>query len=194
MKLNFAGLALLSTLILVAFAAWAQIETTKLRKQAEIRITTFNHQLNATLAANIELGGLKRGVSGCDSIAKNMAVQSTTGGWRLSRTSLKVRNPKNAPTPWEEYQLTAFAKSYANGKPLSALKVEKLTSLDAETVKYKYMKGIVAEPVCLNCHGESLLPEVVGHLNRDYPNDKAIGYKLGDLMGAFALEKTVKIK
>ena len=184
----------LLTLSLLGPSAYASIETSKLKSQAEIKITTFNHQLRTTLQANIELGGLKRGLAGCNSVAKNMAVQNTTGGWTLARTSLKVRNPKNTPSPWEKSQLETFAASFDNGKDIQDLKVERLTSLGPNRVLYKYMKGIRAEAVCLNCHGSNLSDDVKGHLKKQFPNDLAVGYKIGDLMGAFTLEKVVTVK
>jgi len=187
-------LGMLLLLIVIGFPALAKIETSKLRQQAEIKITTYKHQLNATLKANIELGGLKRGISGCDSVAKNMAIQSTTEGWELRRTSLKIRNPKNAPTPWEEIQLKAFRRGIEDGKAINQLRVEKLTSIRPNLVSYKYMKAITAEAVCLNCHGTQLSDDVKQHLSKQFPNDLATGYEVGDLMGAFTLEKVANIE
>jgi len=182
---------LLITLCFMSLTANANIETSRLKSQAEIKIATYNHQLKTTLKANIELGGLKRGLAGCNSVAKNMAVQSTTGGWNLARTSLKIRNPENAPTPWEKSQLETFATSFENGKPIEQLKVERLSSIGTNKIRYKYMKGIKAEAVCMNCHGSNLSSDVKSHLNQQFPNDLAVGYKVGDLMGAFVLEKTI---
>ena len=43
------------------------------------------------------------------------------------------------------------------------------------------------QPMCLNCHGEKavLAPGVQDALNKIYPDDKAVGYKEGDLRGAW---------
>ena len=184
------GLALLP----LVFSVDARIETSKLKQQAEIKITTYNHQLRATLKDHIALGGLKRNLDACNAVGKNMAVQSSTGGWSLTRTSLKVRNPNNTPDNWEKSQLETFATSFENGKAIRDLKVERLTSIGANRVLYKYMKGIQAEAVCLNCHGTDLTDDVKNHLTKQFPNDLAVGYKVGDLMGAFTLEKIVNTK
>ena len=43
--------------------------------------------------------------------------------------------------------------------------------------------------VCLKCHGENIDPAVKAKLGELYPNDKATGYKLGDLRGAFTVRQ-----
>jgi hypothetical protein len=47
----------------------------------------------------------------------------------------------------------------------------------------------LTNPRCLNCHGkpENLAPEVKEMLAHLYPEDKAVGYELGDLRGAFSV-------
>lgn len=180
---------------LVAISAFAaQVETSKLKQLADIKITAYNHQLRTTLQSTIDLGTLKRSVKGCESIAQNMLIQNGTGGWDLERTSLNFRNPDNKPDSWEANQLKQFQKAFENGKPISQMSVERLTSVGPKKVVYKYMKAIEAEPVCLNCHGSNMLDTVNENLAIHYPNDKAVGYKAGDLMGAFVLKKIVRSK
>jgi hypothetical protein len=53
------------------------------------------------------------------------------------------------------------------------------------------MKAIPTAAQCLNCHGESISPEVDAKLKALYPNDQARGFKEGDLRGAFTLAKPV---
>lgn len=45
------------------------------------------------------------------------------------------------------------------------------------------------KPPCLNCHGkkEKLSPAVLKVLKVKYPEDKAFGYRNGDLRGAFSV-------
>jgi len=182
------------TLLGCCFLAYAaKIETSKLKQQAEIKIAAYNHQLKTTLQAHIELGGLKRGVNGCDAVARNMNIQGSNLGWTLERTSLNIRNPENAPTPWEQSQLQIFANEFAAGKNISQLKVERMSSFGPNKVLYRYMRAIEAEAICMNCHGNNLTDDVKGHLAKDYPNDQSIGFEVGDLMGAFTLEKVVEV-
>lgn len=189
------GIILTTCSILIAFAAIAaKVETSTLRQLANIKITTFNHQLRTTLQSNIELGTLKKHLNGCGHIEQNLMIQNSTGGWQIARTSLKVRNPSNAPDSWEYAQLTAFQSAYQKGKTIDKLSVERLSTVGPNKVVYKYMKGIEAEAICLNCHGVNLSKEVKQNLAIHYPDDQATGYQVGDLMGAFVLQKVVNAK
>ena len=40
---------------------------------------------------------------------------------------------------------------------------------------------------CLRCHGpaEGIAPEIRAAIEKNYPHDKATGYKRGDIRGAF---------
>ena len=51
----------------------------------------------------------------------------------------------------------------------------------------RYMKAIPTGPVCLTCHGEEIAPEVEESLRTAYPHDRALGYGLGDIRGAFSI-------
>ena len=54
---------------------------------------------------------------------------------------------------------------------------------------FRYMKAISTAALCLNCHGETLSPEVAVKIKELYPNDQAHGFKDGDLRGAFTVAK-----
>jgi hypothetical protein len=47
------------------------------------------------------------------------------------------------------------------------------------------MKAIPTKIVCLKCHGSEIDPKIVAKLDELYPEDKAVGYKQGDIRGAF---------
>ena len=50
------------------------------------------------------------------------------------------------------------------------------------------MKAIgTAEKPCLTCHGSNIKPELAAKINSLYPEDKATGYKAGELRGAFTI-------
>ena len=46
--------------------------------------------------------------------------------------------------------------------------------------------------ICLACHGAKIPAAVEEALKADYPNDKARGYKAGDIRGAFTISIPVK--
>ncbi len=58
--------------------------------------------------------------------------------------------------------------------------------------QFRFAKAIKVAPVCLNCHGQTIAPEVKQALNEHYPNDLATGYRLGDLRGIFSITKTLE--
>jgi hypothetical protein len=51
--------------------------------------------------------------------------------------------------------------------------------------EFRYMKAIPTNIVCLKCHGSEIDPKVAAKLEKLYPEDKAIGFKQGDIRGAF---------
>lgn len=52
---------------------------------------------------------------------------------------------------------------------------------------FRYMKAIPTKGLCLTCHGEALTEPVKATLAELYPEDKATGFKVGDIRGAFSI-------
>lgn len=118
-------------------------------------------------------------------IAQEVSHQT---GWRVGRTSLKYRNPGNKPDAWETAVLESFEQRKAAGEPVKTLEHGEVIAENGKKV-YRYMKAIPTGKPCLTCHGEKLKPEVAAALDQLYPGDKARGFKLGDIRGAFTLSK-----
>jgi len=59
--------------------------------------------------------------------------------------------------------------------------------------QYRYMRALPVQSLCLHCHGvpEPLTPAVRQKLRELYPDDKATGYKPGDIRGAMTIRKPV---
>jgi hypothetical protein len=53
------------------------------------------------------------------------------------------------------------------------------------------MKAIPIDKACLICHGTQISTQTKSMLDTHYPNDQAIGYKLGDIRGAFTVKKAI---
>lgn len=106
-------------------------------------------------------------------------------GITVSRTSLKYRNPKNAPDDMDRKILESWQQDLADGKTIPEAKV-----VLEEEGPARFYKPIMLQGLCLNCHGpeEALLPELKTVLDELYPEDKARGFKVGDLRGAFRVE------
>ena len=61
----------------------------------------------------------------------------------------------------------------------------------AEGRVYRYAKALPTQSLCLNCHGprDQLKPEVRAAIDEHYPNDRAVGYKEGEIRGAIIATK-----
>ena len=107
----------------------------------------------------------------------------------IGRTSLKIRNSANAPDNWELAVLRQFEARKIQGEPADKLEFFAVIDDDKGQKTFRYMKAIPTVALCLNCHGETLSPEVAAKLKELYPNDQAHGFKEGDLRGAFTIAK-----
>ncbi|MDA8621973.1 DUF3365 domain-containing protein [Psychrosphaera sp.] len=152
--------------------------------EAKKRIQVFSKTLKSKLKAAISEGGLSKGISVCKTQAPKIAADLSTDGWHVSRTSLKTRNPLNVPDEWELETLKYLESEKASGSDFKAL-----NKTQYKNNKFRYMQAIPTGGLCLSCHGENVSDEVNKALAEHYPNDHATGFKLGDIRGAFSLEK-----
>ena len=55
------------------------------------------------------------------------------------------------------------------------------------------MKALPVQQVCLACHGpaDKLTPEVSAKLRALYPEDKGVGYNIGQIRGAMTIRKAM---
>ncbi len=144
---------------------------------------TLKEHLSTAIAA----GGVSSAIEVCNLVAPEIAqAESLARGWKTGRTSLKVRNPANTPDSWELEVLKRFEARKAAGAEPETLDHAEIVSADGLR-SFRYMKAIVTMPVCLNCHGSSLAPDVAARLDDLYPEDQARGYAVGDLRGAFTV-------
>ena len=63
---------------------------------------------------------------------------------------------------------------------------------DENNNKFVYVKAIRIKEVCLNCHGSNISSDLKKEIQKLYPDDKAINYKLNDIRGAFVLYRNIK--
>lgn len=108
----------------------------------------------------------------------------------IGRTSLKVRNPKNAPDAWETTVMESFAKRKAAGE--DPTKLEQYEVVETSGGKeFRYMKAIPLRGVCVVCHGPGIKKNVSDKIYSLYPDDKARGFLPGDIRGAFTLRQAM---
>ena len=146
-------------------------------------------RLMRALQASLKEGGPRAAISICRDQAPKLAAEvSKEKACTVRRTSLKVRNPKNAPDAWERKVLESFATQVAQGKDPVGLDFFEVVREGGQPV-LRYMKAITTGRPCLSCHGRSLAPEADVAIKSVYPEDHATGYEDGDLRGAFSVSR-----
>lgn len=179
---------LVSMLSTPALAQPATQPTEELVAQARSMAKAFGGSLKQALQAAIKEGGLTNGIAVCNTVAPEIAANNSDGEWTISRTSLRVRNPDNAPTEWQELQLHAMEKQpVRNGKPVEVWQVSEASGQP----QFRYMSAIPTQEICLGCHGKSIDSQVKAKVAELYPEDRATGFSEGDLRGAFVVTRAV---
>ncbi|HTO43001.1 MAG TPA: DUF3365 domain-containing protein [Burkholderiales bacterium] len=149
-------------------------------------------QLGAQLRAELAKGGPEGAVAVCKNMAPELAGRlSRETGWRVSRVSLKTRNPLlGSPDAWEQRGLEEFDRRVAAGEKAETLEVAEVVE-EPSGRYYRYMKALPVQPLCLTCHGtaETIPPDVQQRLRVEYPNDRATGYRAGQVRGAVTVKR-----
>lgn len=155
-------------------------------------VRQFSERLRTELAAAIKSDGAANAVPLCQTLAPDLTMGlSDQSGFEVLRTSLRLRNPENAAGARETEALLSFEKQMSAGTDPGKLEQFEVVTTAEGDRQFRYMKGIVAGEMCLACHGTEVKPDVRAELTRYYPDDKATGYRSGDLRGAFVLLKFV---
>ncbi len=156
-------------------------------------IKAFAGELQAALKGAIQSGGPLEAIAVCNEKAPAIAARhGDAKNWEVGRTSLKYRNPGNAPDEWETSVLRSFEQRKAAGEDIKSMDYAEFVELDGKEV-FRYMKAIPTGEVCLNCHGgDNVKPEVEARLAEFYPDDQARGYSIGDIRGAFSIAQPVE--
>jgi cytochrome c553 len=176
--------------ILCAIASPAMSASAK-DSQAEARaaIAAFGNELKAELMAAMQAGGPLNAIEVCatraPAIAESVSIDS---GMQLSRVSLRNRNPGNAPADWQASVLRDFEQRLAAGETAESLSWQEVADSSGRQ-EFRLMKAIPTAPLCLQCHGETIAPAVAKKIEELYPEDKATGFREGDIRGAFVVTK-----
>lgn len=189
--------AISAALAVGAALAKPQVDVEPPAPTAEIKASRaaaqqFGATLKEALQQAVKASGPISGIQVCHEQAAQIADKlSTEREMLVGRTSLKVRNPNNMPDNWELAVLKQFDARKAQGEPVDNLEFFAVIDDDQGQKTFRYMKAIPTSSLCLNCHGDTISPEVDAKLKELYPDDKARGFKEGDLRGAFTLAKPI---
>jgi len=150
-------------------------------------VKEFMQTLKGELQAGMKEGGPVNAISVCNLSAPAIAnTYSVRNGWDVGRTSLKLRNPDNAPDVWERSVLESFDERKRAGEDPMKMEHYEVVRKDGSS-EFRYMKAIPTAPLCLACHGEKLDSITRTRIEKLYPRDQALGYKQGDIRGAFTI-------
>lgn len=178
-KILFASL-LLTTILLAEPSPQSIIDTgDKLSKE-------LLQNLAPKLEHEMKTNGLVAAMSFCHTNALVLTEEVNLRqieGLSVKRISLKERSPANTPSA-EEAKVLASMQQLLQEKKLPEYVIEE----DAKGYTY-YKPLVIKKEACLKCHGDvSKDPELTAFLKEHYPEDKATGYKMGDLRGAIVVE------
>jgi hypothetical protein len=170
---------------LLSLAAFAQTMPDPAVEGPKITAEAFA-KLSGALGEAMAKGGPATALSVCREKAPQITKEvAAAHGVTLRRATHKPRNPKNAVDEIEKAALEAFMAALAKKE---APKAQVITNADGSRA---FLAPIVlGNPLCLQCHGtpnQDIAPETLAAIQKLYPDDKAIGFKLGDLRGLWRI-------
>lgn len=139
--------------------------------------------LMGEVAGAIQKGGTDYAVDFCH-VSATPLTDSVSSRYKvfIQRLSDKNRNPKNAITT----QIDSLAWEKINLEKASFVEQD----IDGEIYYYKPI--LLAMSTCVKCHGgvDDISASTQKIINEKYPDDKAVGYKTGDLRGMWKVNIT----
>lgn len=163
--------------------AGAEAETAR----AKEAVAAFATELRDRLTSALGEGGAVGAIEVCHTIAPELAKShGEKYGLTIRRVTTRMRDPDNESDEWELQAINTFAERLRSGASAQELESAEATTLDGQPV-LRYVKAIVVDPLCLTCHGETIAPPIAQKLRDLYPEDKATGYRAGDLRGLFSV-------
>ncbi|MCB9526861.1 MAG: DUF3365 domain-containing protein [Myxococcales bacterium] len=130
--------------------------------------------------------GVEAALAVCNVEAPGIAARvSAAAGLDVGRVSHKPRNPGNALAAWMAPAMAHFEGSTAAAPAAPVV-------MAAPTGGLVYFEPIYTGGLCLSCHGEAIAPGVQAKLAVLYPDDRATGFRAGELRGLFRVSSAVE--
>lgn len=169
--------------------AWAEENdpvATPLRQSGERLIDRIGGSLMVEVERTLATKGLDEAVElmHLKSLAPPKPVDGKPVVTAIKLTSLRVREPKNAPDAGDFAALDLIRNTMESGEQPPKILVQKVER-ENTPVEWRVYRPIAVQPKCLLCHGQSegLQPQVRHMLERLYPEDKATGYQAWEWRG-----------
>ena len=150
--------------------------------KAEAAAKRLGKTLLTELTTALNEGPAEGAVHLCGSIAQRVSDEiAEEQGFPVGRTSLRVRNPANAPDDWEREVMMRWDA----GEP--AIYHEIVDGPDGPVLRW--MSPIRLVGLCTQCHGNDIeiTTATRAAITEDYPDDQATDFAVDDLRGAFTV-------
>ncbi len=183
----------LSLLLALSASPALADDLAKFQEDSRTIVKEMAFKLGSALQREMAANGPAAAIKVCKDLAPAITSElSRKTGQRITRVSLKTRNPLlGSPDAWEQKVLADFARRSEKENPATLEYAEIVTEPEGRFMRY--MKAIPVQDVCLKCHGtpETIAPQVKEQLTAEYPHDKAIGYSINQIRGAFSIKKAL---
>ena len=171
-------------------------ETTETNKseilnEAKDLLKETSKQYKNTLIQGLQHNNLIKALKYCNKEVKQLISKDNEKGFAIKRVSLRPRNKNNYPNLYEKEILEKFNKLSLKDNKKLVLEHSEIIK-DKNNNKFVYVKAIRIKEVCLNCHGSNINDDLKKEIEKLYPDDKAINYKLNDIRGAFVMYRKIK--
>jgi len=142
------------------------------------RLDALRSTLAATFAQTGAPADKQAFASVCAPVGRAMKESAVSNSWQARQIAVKYRNVANAADAEGVRALAMFARD-------SALRSMTLHTTINGIRGTRYLRRITVESSCLLCHGaKTSRPAFVA---TEYPNDRAYGFRAGDLRGAYSV-------
>lgn len=153
--------------------------------RAQAAMKDFSERLRSQLRDAMTRDGAPAAVDFCHVEAPRIAEQvMAEHGVRLGRVAVpgRNRNPGNVAEGWLQELAVSFQAAVDTGAAPEA-QVAVLRENVPPGVELRMARGIRVEAACLMCHGDNIAPAIAERIASRYPQDRATGFKEGDLRG-----------
>ena len=157
---------------------------------------TLLTELGQTLKKAITNEGPVAAVSVCKEVAPSIAASlSAQHDAQVKRVGTRVRNPATGvANAWQKEALTEFDTRLAKGEKPADLEYWRVVDNANGKRELRFAKAIVTQQLCITCHGntEDIPAPLLEKIRAEYPQDNAIGYRVGQLRGAVVVTRPLR--
>jgi hypothetical protein len=176
-------LSLTSLLLTSTLLTAAPLTQEDMIQQGSAVSTLLVQKLGGELKTQMQTSGALGALHFCSQNAQILTEQvGKESNTSIKRVSINNRNPINKANKQETALLNEWSNLVKSGKPLPSHILVKTS--DTSTSYYKPI--VINNEACLKCHG-NIEGDLAKAIAIAYPEDKATGYKMGDLRGMIVI-------